>query len=105
MRVDQIVDDDGRKTDRTGGMATKGTAEDPHLVDLSGDGAGLSDANSGVRLVVFPSQSPTYCGLGSTASREEARKGASMARRRAEGGWGAGQLKIYSRVRFDECRI
>ena len=30
------------KTDRTGGMATKGTAADPHLIALSGDGAGLT---------------------------------------------------------------
>ena len=28
-------------TSRAGGMATKGTEEDPHLIAVSGDGAGL----------------------------------------------------------------
>lgn len=34
-------------TDRTRGMATRGTEDDPHIVNISGDGAGLSDGKSG----------------------------------------------------------
>ena len=36
-----------------GGMATAGTREDPHLIMLTGDGAGLTEADSGVRIAVF----------------------------------------------------
>ena len=48
--VDQAIFNGLQSTrgDRTGGMATAGTEEDPHLVNLSGDGAGLSDAYSGI---------------------------------------------------------
>ena len=35
-------------------MATKGTKEDPHIVNVTGDGAGLSAAWSGVRVSSFP---------------------------------------------------
>ena len=38
------------KTDRTGGMATAGTKEDPHLLGMTGDGAGMSRAQTGVHL-------------------------------------------------------
>ena len=41
------------KTDRTGGMATAGSEEDPHVVRITGDGAGLTRAKSGVRVGVF----------------------------------------------------
>jgi hypothetical protein len=36
-----------------GGMATAGTKLDPHLIMLTGDGAGLTEADSGVRIAVF----------------------------------------------------
>lgn len=42
------------KTDRTRGMATKGTADDPHMGILTGDGAGLSGSLSGVRVAFVP---------------------------------------------------
>ena len=42
------------KKDRTGGMATKGDKDDPHLMNITGDGAGLSAAFTGVRVSVFP---------------------------------------------------
>ena len=35
-----------------GGMATKGTEDDPHWMILTGDGAGLTEAESGVRIAV-----------------------------------------------------
>ena len=36
------------------GMATKGTKDDPHVWLITGDGAGLSKAESGIRVGVFP---------------------------------------------------
>ena len=38
---------------RYGGMATSGTYEDPHLWLITGDGAGLSRAESGIRVGLF----------------------------------------------------
>ena len=38
----------------TGGWATKGTKDDPHKIILSLDGAGLTEEDSGVRLVAVP---------------------------------------------------
>ena len=38
----------------TGGMATAGTKDDPHIIGVTGDGAGLSRAKSGVHVSVFP---------------------------------------------------
>jgi hypothetical protein len=37
-----------------GGMATAGTAADPHWVNLSMDGANVSRAKTGVRVVLYP---------------------------------------------------
>lgn len=50
--VDQALFNALKATDnsRTGGMATEGTPESPHLILLTGDGARLSQAESGVRL-------------------------------------------------------
>ena len=42
------------ETSRVGGLATAGTRDDPHIVVGTGDGAGLSNAFSGVRGGVFP---------------------------------------------------
>ena len=42
------------ETSRVGGLATKGTRDDPFIVVGTGDGAGLSNAFSGVRCGVFP---------------------------------------------------
>ena len=42
------------QSSRAGGMATKGTAADPHLMCVTGDGAGLTGAESGVRVAHFP---------------------------------------------------
>ena len=42
------------RTSRSGGMATKGSKEDPHVMCMTGDGAGLTDAKSGVRVGHFP---------------------------------------------------
>ena len=42
------------KADRTRGMATTGTADDPHMMLITGDGAGLSGALSGVRVALVP---------------------------------------------------
>ena len=39
---------------RSGGMATKGTREDPHIMCITGDGAGLTGRDSGVRVAHFP---------------------------------------------------
>jgi hypothetical protein len=39
---------------RAGGMATKGTKASPHLICVTGDGAGLDGRNSGVRVAHFP---------------------------------------------------
>ena len=36
------------------GMATKGTEDDPHVWLITGDGAGLSRAESGIRVGMFP---------------------------------------------------
>lgn len=36
------------------GMATKGTEDDPHVWLITGDGAGLSKAESGIRVGMFP---------------------------------------------------
>ena len=37
-----------------GGFSTMGTEEDPHWIVLTGDGAGLTDDDSGVRIVALP---------------------------------------------------
>ena len=42
---------------RVGGMATAGTKEDPHIFNETGDGAGLSNAFSGVRGGISPGSS------------------------------------------------
>ena len=42
------------QSSRAGGMATAGTKEDPHLICMTGDGAGLTGAESGVRVAHFP---------------------------------------------------
>ena len=39
---------------RAGGMATRGSATDPHLMCVTGDGAGVSAKDSGVRVGHFP---------------------------------------------------
>jgi len=40
--LDRAIFDSLKQTSRSGGMATAGTEEEPHLICLSGDGAGLS---------------------------------------------------------------
>jgi hypothetical protein len=42
------------KVTRTGGMATAGTRDDPHLLYVTRDGAGVSNAKTGVRVESFP---------------------------------------------------
>ena len=41
------------ETSRMGGMATDGTAENPHIVIITGDGGQLTDDESGVRLALL----------------------------------------------------
>ena len=38
---------------RAGGMATTGSETDPHLICITGDGAGVSARDSGVRVARF----------------------------------------------------
>lgn len=52
--LDQAMLQSIGNTSRAGGMATKGTKEDPHLMCISGDGAGLTEASTGVRVGHFP---------------------------------------------------
>ena len=51
--LDQAMLQSIGNTSRAGGMATEGTKTDPHLVCISGDGAGLTAANTGVRVGHF----------------------------------------------------
>ena len=51
--LDRAIFDSLSQTTRSGGMATKGTEEDPHLICVTGDGAGLSARDSGVRVGHF----------------------------------------------------
>jgi hypothetical protein len=44
----------------TGGMATAGTESDPHLILLTGNGAGLTADDSGVRIAVVAG---SVCGM------------------------------------------
>ena len=48
---------DQAQVSRVGGMATKGTIENPHLLNMTGDGAGLSNAFTGVRGGISPGSS------------------------------------------------
>jgi hypothetical protein len=52
--LDRAIFDSIGHTSRAGGMATKGTKDDPHLICVSGDGAGLTARDSGVRVASFP---------------------------------------------------
>jgi hypothetical protein len=52
--IDRAMRDSIRWTSRSGGMATKGSLADPHLMCITGDGAGLTAAKSGVRVGHFP---------------------------------------------------
>lgn len=52
--LDRAMLDSVEQMSRAGGMATAGTAEDPHLMCMTGDGAGVSAADSGVRVAHFP---------------------------------------------------
>jgi hypothetical protein len=53
--VDQVIYNQIAATrhDRTGGMATSGDANDPHIINVTGDGAGISAARTGVRVSIF----------------------------------------------------
>ena len=53
------------RKDRTGGFWTKGTEEDPMVIILTGDGAGLSNHNSGVHFSAVPG-TPEYLNQSST---------------------------------------
>lgn len=46
------------QTSTAGGMATEGSKEDPHLMLLTGDGAGLTADDSGVRIAVVAGSVP-----------------------------------------------
>lgn len=52
--LDRAMFDSVGQTSRAGGMATKGTKDDPHLMCVTGDGAGLTARDSGVRVASFP---------------------------------------------------
>ena len=52
--LDRAIFDSVRNTTRAGGMCTKGTLLDPHLICVTGDGAGLTARDSGVRVAHFP---------------------------------------------------
>ena len=52
--LDRAMFDSIAHTTRSGGMATKGTRENPHLMCVTGDGAGLTGRDSGVRVAHFP---------------------------------------------------
>ena len=43
-----------KNTSRAQGMATRGSKTDPHLMCITGDGAGVSAKDSGVRVGHFP---------------------------------------------------
>ena len=69
------------RTSRSGGMATKGTKEEPHLMCMTGDGAGSTDAKSSVRVGHFPgttklggaTRGPAGTSRASAGSREKRR--------------------------------
>ena len=69
------------RTTRSGGMATKGTKEEPHLMCMTGDGAGSTDAKSSVRVGHFPgttklggaTRGPAGTSRASAGSREKRR--------------------------------
>lgn len=52
--LDRAIFDSVIHTSRAGGMATRGTKDDPHLICVTGDGAGLTGRDSGVRVAHFP---------------------------------------------------
>ena len=52
--LDRAMRDSLAWTSRSGGMATKGSKDDPHLMCITGDGAGLTAGKSGVRVGHFP---------------------------------------------------
>ena len=52
--LDRAMMDSITHTSRAGGMATKGTEDSPHLMCITGDGAGLTGRDSGVRVAHFP---------------------------------------------------
>ena len=53
--IDQVIMNElNFDSARHGGMATAGTADDPHLWLLTGDGAGLSAMYSGIRVALVP---------------------------------------------------
>ena len=51
--LDRAMLDSLKQTTRAGGMATRGTKDDPHLICVTGDGAGLTARDSGVRVAHF----------------------------------------------------
>ena len=55
--VDQVIFNsiEATRVGRTGGMATsRGDTADPHIINVTGGGAGLTAASSGVRLSIYP---------------------------------------------------
>ena len=57
--LDIAILDSINNSTRAGGMATSGDADDPHLICITGDGAGLTGRDSGVRVAHFPGQRRT----------------------------------------------
>lgn len=57
--LDQAMLQSVGNTSRAGGMATEGTKTDPHLMCVSGDGAGLTAASTGVRVGHFAGSTQT----------------------------------------------
>lgn len=51
--LDRVIATSMQHTSRSGGMSTAGSVEDPHLICVSGDGAGLKQGKSGVRVGHF----------------------------------------------------
>lgn len=52
--IDIAILDSIKNSTRSGGMATTGDVSDPHLICITGDGAGLTARDSGVRVAHFP---------------------------------------------------
>ena len=54
--VDQVIFNsiEATRIGRTGCMGTRGNKADPHIINVTGDGAGLTAASSGVRLSIYP---------------------------------------------------
>ena len=51
--LDRAIIDSLAQVSRAGGIATFGTKENPHLICITGDGAGLTGRDSGVRVAHF----------------------------------------------------